>query len=59
MDLAGTPTICLPSGFSPGGLPYSIQLAGRRLSEPMLCRIANAYEEATSWHGRHPDLDAM
>jgi amidase len=59
MDLAGTPAICLPCGFSPEGLPYSIQFAGRRLSEPMLCRIAAAYEAATSWHSRHPDLDAL
>lgn len=59
MDLAGTPAICLPSGFSPDGLPYSLQLAGRRLSEPMLCRIANAYEKETSWHTRHPNLDAL
>ena len=54
MDLAGTPAICLPSGFSPDGLPYSIQFAGRSLSEPLLCRIAAAYERATSWHDRHP-----
>ena len=54
MDLAGTPTICVPSGFSAEGLPYSMQLAGPRLSEPMLCRIAAAYEQATSWHDRHP-----
>jgi amidase len=59
MDLAGTPAICLPSGFSPEGLPYSLQLAGRGLTEPMLCRIANAYEGATSWHARHPDLDRL
>jgi amidase len=59
MDLAGTPTICLPSGFSRDGLPYSIQFAGRKLSEPMLCRIANAYEQATSWHTRHPDLNRV
>ena len=58
MDLAGTPAICLPSGFSPTGLPFSIQFAGRRLSEPMLCRIANAFEKTTSWHTQHPDLDA-
>ena len=54
MDLAGTPAICLPSGFSPDGLPYSIQFAGRALSEPLLCRIAAAYEQATGWHDRHP-----
>ena len=59
MDLAGTPAICLPSGFSVDGLPYSIQFAGRRLSEPLLCRIASAYEEATGWHDRHPDVDTL
>jgi Asp-tRNA(Asn)/Glu-tRNA(Gln) amidotransferase A subunit family amidase len=56
MDLAGTPAICLPSGFSANGLPYSLQLAGRRLSEPLLCRIAAAYERATRWHDRHPTI---
>lgn len=56
MDLAGTPAICLPSGFSPEGLPYSIQFVGRRLSESVLCRVANAYEQATTWHERHPDV---
>ena len=54
MNLAGTPSICLPSGFSGEGLPYSIQFAGRRLSEPLLCRLAHAYEQATNWHTRHP-----
>jgi len=57
MDMAGTPAICLPSGFSPEGLPYSVQFVGRRLSEPVLCRIAHAYEQATSWHDRHPNVD--
>ena len=56
MNLAGTPAICLPSGFSPDGLPYSVQFAGRRLSEPMLCRVASAYERATRWHERHPNV---
>ena len=49
-----TPAICMPCGFSPEGLPYSIQFAGRRLSEAVLCRIAHAYEQATDWHHRHP-----
>lgn len=59
MNMAGTPAICLPSGFSADGLPYSIQFAGRRLSEPLLCRIAGAYEGATSWHSRHPNVDPL
>jgi amidase len=58
MDLAGVPAICLPCGFSSDGLPYSIQFTGRRLSEAMLCRVAYAYEQATSWHTRHPALAA-
>jgi amidase len=54
MDLAGVPAICLPSGFSPDGLPYSIQFTARRLSEAVLGSIAYAYETATPWHVRHP-----
>jgi amidase len=56
MDLAGVPAICLPCGFSADGLPFSIQFTGRRLGEPMLCRIAHAYEQATEWHTRHPNV---
>jgi Asp-tRNA(Asn)/Glu-tRNA(Gln) amidotransferase A subunit family amidase len=59
MDLAGVPAICLPSGFSSDGLPYSIQFSGQRLSEPTLCRIAHGYEKATEWHTRHPKVEAM
>ena len=57
MNLAGTPAICIPSGFSSERVPYSIQFFGRHLSEPVLCRIAHAYEQATSWHSRHPNVD--
>ena len=55
-NLAGTPTLSLPCGFSESGLPYTIQFWGNRLSEPMLCRIGHAFEEATDWHKRHPDV---
>jgi amidase len=56
MDLAGVPAICLPCGFAPEGVPYSIQFTGRRLSEAMLCQIAHAYEQAASWRDRHPNV---
>ena len=58
MDLAGVPAICLPCGFSPDGLPYSIQFTGRRLSEAMLFRVSYAYEQATGWHTHHPPAAA-
>jgi amidase len=55
-DLSGTPTITLPVGFSSEGLPLSMQLAGQALSEPTLCRIGHAYEEATGWYRKHPNI---
>ena len=56
LDLAGTPGLVLPCGFSDEGLPYTMQLAGSHLSEAMLCRIGHAYEESTDWHERHPPV---
>ncbi len=53
-DFAGTPTITLPCGQSEAGIPHSVQLMGRHLGEQSLCQIAHAYEQATSWHARHP-----
>ena len=55
-DLAGTPTITVPCGFSDEGSPYAVQFLGSRLSELSLCRIAHAYEQATRWHRRHPPI---
>ena len=54
-NFAGTPTLSLPCGYTEDGLPHSIQLWGKQLSEPLLCRIGHAYEEATGWYKRHPD----
>ena len=42
LDLAGTPGLVLPCGFSDEGLPYTMQLAGSHLSEAMLCRIGSS-----------------
>lgn len=53
-DLAGTPALTIPCGFSDDGRPYAVQFLGSRLSELELCRIGHAYEQATNWHSRHP-----
>ena len=45
-----------PSGFSKEGLPLALQIAGRPFAEATILRVAHAYEGATEWHLRHPDL---
>jgi amidase len=55
-DFAGTPTLTLPCGAADNGVPYSLQLVGRKLAEPVLCLIGCAYEAASGWHERHPPL---
>jgi amidase len=55
-DFAGTPTLTLPCGMSDAGVPHGVQFMGRRLSEPLLCRIGHAFEAATEWHQRHPAI---
>jgi amidase len=55
-NFAGTPALTLPCGFSDDSRPHALQFLGPRLSEPTLCRIGHAYEAATLWHQRHPEL---
>ncbi len=55
-DYNGAPTLSVPCGFSSEGLPLSIQWVGKHLAEPLLCRIGHAYEGATEWHNRHPEV---
>ncbi len=55
-NFSGHPTLSLPCGFTEGGLPLSLQLVGRHLSEGVLLRLGHAYERATEWHTRHPAL---
>ena len=45
--IAGYPDISVPMGFV-GGLPVGISFFGRAWSEPMLLKIAYAYEQATT-----------
>ena len=55
-NLAGLPAISVPCGFTSEDLPVGLQLTGRRFDEPMLLRIADAYERDTVWHKREPHL---
>jgi aspartyl-tRNA(Asn)/glutamyl-tRNA(Gln) amidotransferase subunit A len=55
-NFTGYPAISVPCGFTREGLPVGMQLIGPRWSEARLLAIAFAYEQATEWHKRHPNL---
>ncbi|MFZ0801781.1 MAG: amidase [Terriglobales bacterium] len=52
----GLPAISVPCGFTRAGLPVGLQIAGPPWSEAAVLSVAHAYEQATSWHKREPDL---
>jgi aspartyl-tRNA(Asn)/glutamyl-tRNA(Gln) amidotransferase subunit A len=55
-NLSGNPGISVPCGFSATGLPIGLHLVGRALDEATLLRVAHAYEQATPWRQRRPEL---
>jgi amidase len=55
-NITGNPTITLPCGVTKLGLPIGLQLVGPHLSEALLCRAGHAFQQATDWHTRHPNL---
>ena len=55
-NVTGLPSVAVPCGFSSGGLPLSFQVIGRPFGEAQILRVAQAYQSATDWHTRAPDL---
>jgi amidase len=56
VDLARTPSLTMPCGFTEDGAPVGFQLVARRLQETRLLDLGAAYQGATEWHGAHPRL---
>jgi aspartyl-tRNA(Asn)/glutamyl-tRNA(Gln) amidotransferase subunit A len=55
-DAMGNPVISVPMGFTAGGLPLGLQLAGRAFDEATVLSAADAYQQATAWHLEQPPL---
>jgi aspartyl-tRNA(Asn)/glutamyl-tRNA(Gln) amidotransferase subunit A len=55
-NVTGSPALSVPAGFSKAGLPLAMQIVGAPFSEAMVYRVAHAYEQATQWGKRHPEL---
>jgi aspartyl-tRNA(Asn)/glutamyl-tRNA(Gln) amidotransferase subunit A len=58
VNLAGLPGVSVPAGFTKGGLPVGLQVIGKAFDEAAVLRTAKAYEGATEWHKRKPELVA-
>jgi len=56
VNLAGTCAMSLPCGFSAAGLPIGMQLIGKPFDEATVLHTAHAFEQATEWHKRRPEL---
>jgi amidase len=55
-NVTGQPAISVPVGFGPDGLPTSVQIVGKPLSEDTLLQLATQIETAHPWVHQRPEL---
>jgi aspartyl-tRNA(Asn)/glutamyl-tRNA(Gln) amidotransferase subunit A len=55
-NLTGVPAMSIPAGFTRDGRPIGLQLQAKWLDEARLLAVAHAFQRATDWHLRRPDL---
>ncbi|MGE0406758.1 MAG: amidase [Candidatus Korobacteraceae bacterium] len=56
-NVLGTPAISVPCGFTPQGLPVGLQISGPPGGDAVVLAVAHAYEQATGWNRRMPELE--
>ena len=57
-NYVGACALSLPAGLSSERLPVGVQLMGAAFTEAALIRLGCAFQRATDWHLRRPDLAA-
>ena len=55
-NMLGLCGLSVPCGFTGGGLPIGLGLYAKAFDEATLLRAGRAYEAASDWHARLPDL---
>ena len=53
-SLTGLPSMNVPCGFDPDGMPIGMQIIGRPFDEAALFRIGHAFQSVTQFHMRAP-----
>ena len=56
-NVTGNPVLAIPNGFAKSGLPLGMQIVGRAFDEATVLRIGAAYEAATGWMDKRPELE--
>jgi amidase len=56
ISILENPSICLPSGYTPEGLPVGLQIVGRHREEFSVLQLAHAFEQETKSAHRRPPL---
>jgi len=56
ITVTGCPAISVPAGFTDDGLPVGVQIVGRRGNDLGVLRLAHAFERATRWGERRPQV---
>jgi aspartyl-tRNA(Asn)/glutamyl-tRNA(Gln) amidotransferase subunit A len=55
-NVTGFPSLSIPCGFSKAGTPIGMQLASGPFQEELIFTVAHAYEQATDWHKKRPQM---
>jgi len=55
-NVYGWPTISVPCGFATSGLPIGLQISAPPGRDAVVLQLAYAYEQATQWHKRMPNM---
>jgi Asp-tRNA(Asn)/Glu-tRNA(Gln) amidotransferase A subunit family amidase len=53
-NLTGNPSVTIPNGFLPNGMPAGITFIGKHFGEATLLAFAKAYQQQTGFHLKHP-----
>ena len=56
ITVTGLPAVSVPGGFTPEGLPVGVQIVGRWRDERGVLQLARAFERATRYGERRPEL---
>jgi len=55
--VAGVPSLSVPMGFGPSGLPLGLSITGNLLAENTILQIGMIYQREANWHHLRPPVD--